>query len=1028
MHLKPEDVSVNGPWLLSGGDLNDKAAGVGMLLSERAQKALFFVNPISPRILLARFHGEFSDFTVIVTYIPPQSRLVDQKKVYDDLHVVASRISKHDCKVIVGDFNSRLARSDKFNNYADCKYVGRWSIHKKDCNGGVLLRKLMKDNDLCAVSTMFQPGSNRTNATWVNPNKLFKPSQIDHILVSNRWKSDVTSCRVKWGRSLLRWGKKQDHGSVIAHFKVRTRVFKDCHRFDVSKLKNEKELDLYSASVAKGIADSISSGIQEDHNGRWIKLKNTIIKSATEILKPVRDPLKKQHFSYMSEATHQIAQDRKNELAKMHIEGYPVDIINNVKRAYRIEISRALRKDYCLYVTHVVKQMEDADAVGNIQAVHSLAKKLQGKGKQASANITTNEQGQPLVSEEERLEVWRRYYEIKFAKAPALDPSIQAIPIPIPSHCGELPPVSLECPTYVEVVKALGALKSGKSPGIDEIPVELLKASPEAMKELHYIISAIWEFEKLPEDWSKGLFVNIYKGKESKNVLKSYRPICLLSHAYKAFAVILLTRLRIIIDARIRTGQEGFRPGRGCADNLMVLRAAINYAIRNIDNTKLEVTLIDFSQAFDTVSHEFLQVACEEHGIPSKYCRLIAAIYTNAVGHIKGFKGAISDPFSILRGVLQGDILSPILFVLCLNSVWSRTQVYQQEDGWRVLPGWLLDELSYADDIILLDTNPIHSERRLQKLSDKAGATAAMSINVPKTHRISICPKVHVGATKQEDITKLNLPFKCDVCARPFPTARGVSCHKRWCKGPGTGEERSRRDQIVDRMVKVSKLDVIVAKQAGIKLNGEAIGNVARSKYLGALIMGHGTDDEEVQTRIEKASVVFMQHRDIWSNTSLNIGLKLRLFRVRVLSMLLYGGETWTLTKGIIKSLRNFAAKSYRSIKSSMNAKRTPFAFCQEEFHEAIEAIDIIGILDKRRWSWLGHVLRLPPHRNPHRALELLTFEEGSLLAHLPFELRDSRTSYLDCAITAASNRNTWKTLFASVCISSNILNSKLKI
>ena len=86
------------------------------------------------------------------------------------------------------------------------------------------------------------------------------------------------------------------------------------------------------------------------------------------------------------------------------------------------------------------------------------------------------------MSEEERLEVWRRYYEIKFAKAPALDPSIQAIPIPIPPHCGELPPVSLECPTYVEVVKALGALKSGKSPGIDEIPVELLKASPEAMK------------------------------------------------------------------------------------------------------------------------------------------------------------------------------------------------------------------------------------------------------------------------------------------------------------------------------------------------------------------------------------------------------------------------------------------------------------------------------------------------------------------------------------------------------------------
>ena len=45
--------------------------------------------------------------------------------------------------------------------------------------------------------------------------------------------------------------------------------------------------------------------------------------------------------------------------------------------------------------------MEAADAVGDAQKVHSLAAKLQGKGKRASSNLTTDEQGNPLVSEED---------------------------------------------------------------------------------------------------------------------------------------------------------------------------------------------------------------------------------------------------------------------------------------------------------------------------------------------------------------------------------------------------------------------------------------------------------------------------------------------------------------------------------------------------------------------------------------------------------------------------------------------------
>ena len=46
--------------------------------------------------------------------------------------------------------------------------------------------------------------------------KSFSPSQIDYILVSARWSSSVKDCKVKWGISLKRFGRRAayDHGLV----------------------------------------------------------------------------------------------------------------------------------------------------------------------------------------------------------------------------------------------------------------------------------------------------------------------------------------------------------------------------------------------------------------------------------------------------------------------------------------------------------------------------------------------------------------------------------------------------------------------------------------------------------------------------------------------------------------------------------------------------------------------------------------------------------------------------------------------
>ena len=59
-------------------------------------------------------------------------------------------------------------------------------------------------------------------------------------------------------------------------------------------------------------------------------------------------------------------------------------------------------------------------------------------------------------------------------------------------------------PSASEVELSIDKLKSHKSPGIDEIPAELIKAGGETIcLEIHKLITSVWKKEKLPEEWKE---------------------------------------------------------------------------------------------------------------------------------------------------------------------------------------------------------------------------------------------------------------------------------------------------------------------------------------------------------------------------------------------------------------------------------------------------------------------------------------------------------------------------------------------
>ncbi|CAE1331143.1 unnamed protein product [Acanthosepion pharaonis] len=90
-----------------------------------------------------------------------------------------------------------------------------------------------------------------------------------------------------------------------------------------------------------------------------------------------------------------------------------------------------------------------------------------------------------------------------------------------------------------------------------------------------------------------------FSKKDDRRLCSDYRGISLIDVAAKVLAVLLLRRFQGIRDLRTRPSQGGFRPGRGCVDQIFSLRHTLKQRWAYQQPTVL--CFVDFAAAFDSV-------------------------------------------------------------------------------------------------------------------------------------------------------------------------------------------------------------------------------------------------------------------------------------------------------------------------------------------------------------------------------------------------------------------------------------------
>ena len=157
--------------------------------------------------------------------------------------------------------------------------------------------------------------------------------------------------------------------------------------------------------------------------------------------------------------------------------------------------------------------------------------------------------------------------------------------------------------SIAEVVSAVRQMRPKAAPGLDDIPVSILKENLYIIAPwLALIYTASLSLHHFPESWKTAKVIPLKKpGKSSYSTPRSYQPISLLSHLGKALERIVNQRLMRQLESRclLSPFQFGFCAGRQAISACLWITEDIYSAFRC--GQQVQAVALDLQLAYDTV-------------------------------------------------------------------------------------------------------------------------------------------------------------------------------------------------------------------------------------------------------------------------------------------------------------------------------------------------------------------------------------------------------------------------------------------
>ena len=356
---------------------------------------------------------------------------------------------------------------------------------------------------------------------------------------------------------------------------------------------------------------------------------------------------------------------------------------------------------------------------------------------------------------------------------------------------------------------------------------------------------------------------------------------------------------------------------RSCTDMTFVVRQVTEKCLEH--RTKAYLVFIDLRKAYDSVPREALWSVLRKLGVPDSLVQLLESFHSNMSAQVV-VNGTGLEEIGVANGLRQGCTMAPVLFNLFACAVMERWIEHLDNH-----PGVGVHILSLQD-------------KRLFRRATQRGEEVIVGNGQFADDAVLIASS-HVGAEWMTEVF-------VDVAV-----AFGLSVNFTKTKFQAVGYNLNPEDCI--------PLDV----------HGSVIGHMDAFRYLGSMVTSDGRSSTDVQQLIAAASRAFgCLLRAVFYARDLSIRTKRFIYTTCVLSVLLYGSESWTLLQQDVWRLEKFHHHCIATIlgvsrRSRWQNRISNASLCSEWGAEA----SIAQTICYRRLEWLGHLARMPSSRLPQK-------------------------------------------------------------
>ena len=289
--------------------------------------------------------------------------------------------------------------------------------------------------------------------------------------------------------------------------------------------------------------------------------------------------------------------------------------------------------------------------------------------------------------------------------------------------------------TLTDLKNALWDMREDGSPGPNGLTVRFFKfffneLSPIFIK----LVDSCFRTSEVSEAFKLSYTILLPKDSGSPLEIKNYRPISLLNISFKIITKALANRIAPFLEDIIHPDQAAVIKGRSIQSHNHMIRDLISLA--NVRGDNAVILSIDQQKAFDRVSHEWMFKVLKQCNVGDNFLRWVKILNTGATSKILINK-TLTTKYKLLRGVRQGDVLSPILYIMTLEPLLEKVRQDISITGLHIPNKGLQKLLAFADDTNFFVNNKESITKIISTFEHFGGASGSL-ININKTKLMEI--------------------------------------------------------------------------------------------------------------------------------------------------------------------------------------------------------------------------------------------------------------------------------------------------